>query len=84
MLKDGGMIFGSGLVPAFGKWLREDAMRAKSARSRVTKLWSGLERFSVDRGEPAARLLSLEKAGATTASGNENNQCDNTAGAVRF
>jgi glycine/D-amino acid oxidase-like deaminating enzyme len=61
MLKDGGMIFGSGLVPAFGKWLREDAMRAKSAKSSVTKLWSGLERFSVDRGEPAARLRSLEK-----------------------
>jgi glycine/D-amino acid oxidase-like deaminating enzyme len=55
MLKDGGMIFGSGLVPAFGKWL------AKSAKSSVTKLWSGLERFSVDRGEPAARLRSLEK-----------------------
>jgi glycine/D-amino acid oxidase-like deaminating enzyme len=61
MLKDGGMIFGSGLVPAFGKWLREDAMRAKSAKSSVTKLWSGLERFSVDRGQPAARLRSLEK-----------------------
>ena len=61
MLKDGGMIFGSGLVPAFGKWLREDALRAKSAKSSVTKLWSGLERFSVDRGEPAARLRSLEK-----------------------
>ena len=61
MLTDGGMIFGSGLVPAFGKWLREDAMRAKSVKSSVTKLWSGLERFSVDRGEPAARLRSLEK-----------------------
>ena len=61
MLKDGGMIFGSGLVPAFGKRLREDATRAKSAKSSVTKLWSGLERFSVDRGEPAARLRSLEK-----------------------
>jgi len=61
MLKNGGMVFGSGLVPAFGKWLREDAMRATSGKSSVTKLWSGLERFSVDRGEPAARLRSLEK-----------------------
>ena len=61
MLKDGGMIFGSGLVPAFGKWLREDATRSKSAKPGVTKLWGGLERFSVDHGEPAARLRSLEK-----------------------
>jgi gamma-glutamylputrescine oxidase len=60
MLKNGGMIFGSGLVPAFGKWLREDAIRAK-AKSGVTKLWGGLERFDVGRGEPAARLRSLEK-----------------------
>jgi len=61
MLKDGGMIFGSGLVPAFGKWLRADATRSQSAKSAVTKLWGGLERFSVDHGEPAARLRSLEK-----------------------
>ncbi len=61
MLKNGGMIFGSGLVPAFGKFLREDAMRAKSAKAGVEKLWGGLERFDVRRGEPAARLRSLEK-----------------------
>jgi glycine/D-amino acid oxidase-like deaminating enzyme len=61
MLKNGGMIFGSGLVPAFGKWLREDAARSKSAKSGVTKLWGGLERFDVRHGEPAARLRSLEK-----------------------
>jgi glycine/D-amino acid oxidase-like deaminating enzyme len=59
LLKNGGMIFGSGLVPAFGKSLR--ATRSKSAKSRVTKLWGGLERFNVDHGEPAARLRSLEK-----------------------
>jgi glycine/D-amino acid oxidase-like deaminating enzyme len=59
MLKNGGMIFGSGLVPAFGKSLR--ATRVKSANSGVTKLWGGLERFNVDHGEPAARLRSLEK-----------------------
>ena len=61
MLKNGGMIFGSGLVPAFGKFLREDRLRAKSRESQVTKLWAGLERFDVRHGEPAARLRSLEK-----------------------
>lgn len=60
MLKNRGMIFGSGLLPAFGKFLREDAARAKSAGA-VTKLWGGLERFDVRHGEPAARLRSLEK-----------------------
>jgi glycine/D-amino acid oxidase-like deaminating enzyme len=61
MLKNGGMIFGSGLVPAFGKFLREDAVRAKLAKAGVMKLWGGLERFDVRHGEPAARLRSLEK-----------------------
>jgi len=61
MLKNRGMIFGSGLVPAFGRFLREDAVRAKSAEACVIKLWGGLERFDVRRGEPAARLRSLEK-----------------------
>ena len=61
MLKNRGMIFGSGLVPAFGKFLREDAARAKSAEAGVIKLWGGLERFDVRRGEAAARLRSLEK-----------------------
>jgi len=61
MLKNRGMIFGSGLVPAFGKFLREDAARARSAEADVVKLWGGLERFDVRHGEPAARLRSLEK-----------------------
>src|ERR1700756_1689365 len=61
MLKNRGMIFGSGLVPAFGRFLREDAVRAKSAEACVIKLWGGLERFCVRRGEAAARLRSLEK-----------------------
>jgi gamma-glutamylputrescine oxidase len=60
MLKNRGMIFGSGLVPAFGKFLRRDAARAKWAGA-VMKLWGGLERFDVRHGEPAARLRSLEK-----------------------
>jgi gamma-glutamylputrescine oxidase len=61
MLKNRGMIFGSGLVPAFGKSLREDSGRAKSVEAGVEKLWGGLERFNVRHGEPAARLRSLEK-----------------------
>jgi gamma-glutamylputrescine oxidase len=61
MLKNGGMIFGSGLLPAFGKFLREDTVRARSAQAGVMKLWGGLERFDIRRGEPAARLRSLEK-----------------------
>jgi glycine/D-amino acid oxidase-like deaminating enzyme len=61
MLKNGGMIFGSGLVPAFGKLLREDAVRAKLAKAGVMKLWGGLERFDIRHGEPASRLRSLEK-----------------------
>jgi glycine/D-amino acid oxidase-like deaminating enzyme len=60
-LRNRTMIFGSGLVPAFGQWLREDATRPKTAAARVKQLWSGLERFDVRRGEPAARLRSLEK-----------------------
>jgi glycine/D-amino acid oxidase-like deaminating enzyme len=60
-LRNRSMIFGSGLVPAFGKWLREDATRAKSPAAGVKKLWGGVERFDVRRGEPAARLRSLEK-----------------------
>jgi gamma-glutamylputrescine oxidase len=49
-LRNGGMIFGSGLVPAFGETLRDG-----------TKLWSGLEKFDVRRGEAAERLRSLEE-----------------------
>ncbi len=50
--KNRGMIFGSGLVPAFGE----------SARNRDSKeLWSGLEREDVRRGESAQRLRALEQ-----------------------
>jgi glycine/D-amino acid oxidase-like deaminating enzyme len=61
MMKNGGMIFGSGLVPVFGKFLREGATRGKSAKSSVTKLWGGLERFDIRSGEAAARVRWLEK-----------------------
>ena len=61
MYKNGSMIFGSGLVPGFGEWLREDATRSKSAQAGVDKLWGGLEKLNIRRGEAAKRLRSLEK-----------------------
>lgn len=47
------LIFGSGLVPAFGESLPRSFRRQT--------LWGGLERFSVHKGAPAARLRSLEQ-----------------------
>jgi gamma-glutamylputrescine oxidase len=60
MMRNGGMIFGSGLVPAFGKYLQSDSERRKSQPT-VEKIWSGLERFDVQRGEPAVLLRALGK-----------------------
>jgi gamma-glutamylputrescine oxidase len=59
--KNAGMIFGSGLVPAFGETLRDGARMHHSAASRVKEVWSGLEKFDVRRGEAAERLRSLEE-----------------------
>ena len=56
-----GMIFGSGLVPAFGRSLRADADRTRSAKTGVQQVFDGLERFDIRRGESAARLRSLER-----------------------
>jgi glycine/D-amino acid oxidase-like deaminating enzyme len=61
LLKNGGMIFGSGLVPAFGESVRGRTASPKAADSRVKEMWSGLEQFDARRGEPAARLRSLEE-----------------------
>jgi glycine/D-amino acid oxidase-like deaminating enzyme len=61
LLKNDGMIFGSGLLPALGEWLRGDAKERKSTNLRVKKLWSGLEEFDVQKGEAAARVRSLEQ-----------------------
>jgi glycine/D-amino acid oxidase-like deaminating enzyme len=52
MLKNGGIVFGSGLVPNFDE----------SLRNRKTKqLWSGLEKESIDRGPSRQRLKALEQ-----------------------
>ena len=50
--KNHGMIFGSGLVPAWGTVL---------PGRNTKKLWSGLEREDVRHGESAQRLRSLEQ-----------------------
>ena len=48
------LIFGSGLVPAFGESLSRSSRRNR-------QLWSGLEHLTIRKGEPAARLRSLEQ-----------------------
>jgi glycine/D-amino acid oxidase-like deaminating enzyme len=54
-MKNSGMIFGSGLVPAFGKSVRE--ISGKRSRKR----WSGLEGIDVSKGEAHKRLDVLER-----------------------
>jgi gamma-glutamylputrescine oxidase len=61
LLKNGSVIFGSGLVPAFGESVRDDEGGRSSTDSRMKKVWSSLEKFNVRRGEPAKRLRSLEE-----------------------
>ncbi|HYK38741.1 MAG TPA: FAD-binding oxidoreductase [Candidatus Eremiobacteraceae bacterium] len=50
-LKNGGVVFGSGLVPAFGQ-----SLSGKTSN----QLWSGLERESILRGAASQRLRTLE------------------------
>lgn len=61
LTRNRGMIFGSGLVPAFGKSVRADADRSRSAKAGVQQIFDGLEQFDIRRGESAARLRSLER-----------------------
>jgi glycine/D-amino acid oxidase-like deaminating enzyme len=56
LMKNDGLIFGSGLVPAFG-----EPLGAVTKHPRSGKLWSGLGELDVRSGAPAARLSSLEK-----------------------
>jgi glycine/D-amino acid oxidase-like deaminating enzyme len=51
MVKNRGMIFGSGLVPAFDESL---------PKHNAKKLWSGLEQATIRRGESFERLKTLE------------------------
>ena len=52
MLKNGGIVFGSGLVPNF-----EESLRSRNAK----QLWSGLEKENVRRGDSLLRLKALEQ-----------------------
>jgi glycine/D-amino acid oxidase-like deaminating enzyme len=60
MLPDGRLIFGSGLVPGFGESLRIESPKKKAAKFDPRKLWKGLEKIDVRKGEAAQRLASLE------------------------
>jgi gamma-glutamylputrescine oxidase len=60
LLRSNRIIFGSGLVPAFGESLRGEGMARKSADSRLKKLWSGLEEFIIRSGQAAERIRTLE------------------------
>ena len=48
------IIFGSGLVPAYGEAVKNSEREKK-------KLWGGLEKIDVRRGDAASRLEALEK-----------------------
>lgn len=60
-LPDGRLIFGSGLVPGWGESLRKESRNKKAAEFNERKLWKGLEKVDVRKGEAAERLESLEK-----------------------
>jgi glycine/D-amino acid oxidase-like deaminating enzyme len=60
LLKNKRMIFGSGLVPAFGKSLHGAGKARESAEAQLKNVWSGLEEFSIRGGEAAERIRTLE------------------------
>jgi glycine/D-amino acid oxidase-like deaminating enzyme len=55
------MIFGSGLVPGYGEIVREKQRGTRAKPAGVKKLWSGLEKLDVRKGQAAERLASLER-----------------------
>lgn len=61
LLKKNRMIFGSGLVPAFGKTLCRNEKVRNSEVSQAKRVWSGLEEFDIRRGEPAQRIRTVEE-----------------------
>jgi len=60
-LRNGRLILGSGLVPGWGESLRKESRSRKAAEFSERKLWKGLEKVDVRKGEAAERLKSLEK-----------------------
>jgi len=61
LLDNGRLIFGSGLVPGWGESMRLQSRKAKARKFSTKKLWSGLEKVDVTKGEAAERFASLEK-----------------------
>lgn len=59
LMENGGLIFGSGLVPVFGESVHGEAKPKRTADLAERKLWSGLEGFDVRKGEAAERIASL-------------------------
>jgi glycine/D-amino acid oxidase-like deaminating enzyme len=60
LLKNGAIVFGSGLVPGWGESLRTESRKKKAAKFDARKVWSGLEKVDAAKGDAAARLASLE------------------------
>jgi glycine/D-amino acid oxidase-like deaminating enzyme len=60
-LRNGRLILGSGLVPGWGESLRKESRSSKAAEFSERKLWKGLEKVDVRKGEAAERLKSLEQ-----------------------
>jgi len=59
MMKNGGLIFGSGLVPAFGESVDGHSGAGRTIEKPGKRLWGGLEEFDIRSGEPAERVASL-------------------------
>lgn len=61
LLDNGRLIFGSGLVPGWGESMRLESRKGKGTKFNGKKLWSGLEKVDVAKGEARDRLDGLEK-----------------------
>ena len=59
LLKNGRLIVGSGLAPAFGESLKGKSGARGGETKHVKDPWSGLQHFDVRRGQAAERLQSL-------------------------
>ena len=57
LLRNGAIVWGSGLVPGWG----ESARAGTAAQGPGRELWSGLERVNTRKGQAAERLRSLEE-----------------------
>jgi len=60
-LPDGRLVFGSGLLPGFAESIRKAPHHADGAKVSAEKIWKGLEKIDVRKGEARQRLESLER-----------------------